>query len=325
MKPTSRLLLACVIGLVLILLSPAVTRASDPPLTLEDYWQQVESTRATVLSLEGRSAEEVRSQLQTEAGRWETITTLTLPDGTQTPLDHGFLASQLRGDPPDLDRLAALLDALLVARDQQGEPAPVSPNLKALDRILARPEFQWQPQEPSPLAQWIQRMWDQFWELLARLLPDEVPFGGSSALQYALTAVGALALFLVLTYAFRELRARFTEEEEVDLAGKGERTMTAAGALRRAQTLSEAGDYRTSVRFLYLSALLLLEERGVLRYDRSLTNREYLHSLAQQPQLASVLSEVIDVFERVWYGYQPIEAAAYQHYAAQVQELSQGK
>jgi hypothetical protein len=325
LKLTPRPLLAWVICLELILSPPGITRASDPPLTLEDYWQQVESTYATILRLENQSAEAVRTQLQAEADRWEHITALTLPDGTQAPLDHSFLVSQLRNDPPDLDHLAELLDALLVARDQRGEWAHVSPNLKALERILARPELQWQPQEPSPVAQWIQRQWNRLWELLARLLPDEIPFGGSSALQYALTVLGALALVLVLAYAFRGLRAGFAEEEEIDLEdGKGA-TLTAAGALKRAQTLSEAGDYRTSVRFLYLSALLLLEERGVLRYDRSLTNREYLRSLAQQPQLASVLSEVVDVFERVWYGYQPIEGAAYRHYAAQVQELSQGR
>jgi hypothetical protein len=41
---------------------------------------------------------------------------------------------------------------------------------------------------------------------------------------------------------------------------------------------SSEGDYRTAVRYLYLSLLLLLEEHGLLRYDRPLTDREYLQA-----------------------------------------------
>ena len=102
-------------------------------------------------------------------------------------------------------------------------------------------------------------------------------------------------------------------------------SLTAESALRRAQTLSQGGDYRTAVRYLYLSTLLLLEERGLLRYDRSQTNREYLRSLKGRPELASVLRDVIEVFDRVWYGFQPLDEAAYHHYAAQVQNLQQQK
>src|SRR5574341_98434 len=101
--------------------------------------------------------------------------------------------------------------------------------------------------------------------------------------------------------------------------------LTADSALRRAQTLSAASDYRTAVRYLYLSSLLLLEERGLLRYDRSLTNREYLRSVAHLPELASTLRDVVEVFDRVWYGYQLLDAAAYARYADRVADLRRQK
>jgi hypothetical protein len=62
-----------------------------------------------------------------------------------------------------------------------------------------------------------------------------------------------------------------------------------------------------------------------LRYDRSQTNREYLRSLTHLPKLAAILQEVIEVFDRVWYGYQPLDETSYAQYAAQVAKLRQQK
>jgi hypothetical protein len=68
-----------------------------------------------------------------------------------------------------------------------------------------------------------------------------------------------------------------------------------------------------------------LEERGILPYDRSRTNREYLRSLAHLPALAVTLRDVVEVFDRVWYGYQPLDEAGYTRYVRQVEELQQEK
>ena len=72
---------------------------------------------------------------------------------------------------------------------------------------------------------------------------------------------------------------------------------------------------------LPLGLLNGLIARGLLRYDRSLTNREYLRSVAHVPELAGVLQDVVNIFDRVWYGYQPITPETYDRYAAQVQAL----
>ena len=84
-------------------------------------------------------------------------------------------------------------------------------------------------------------------------------------------------------------------------------------------------DHRSAVRYLYLSALLTLEERALLQHNRSQTNREYLRSVAHVPHLAARLSRVIDVFERVWYGYHAIDETAYARYRNWVIELGREK
>jgi hypothetical protein len=75
------------------------------------------------------------------------------------------------------------------------------------------------------------------------------------------------------------------------------------------------------VRYLYLSALLLLDERGLLRYDRSRTNLEYLRTVRDSPDLVRPLRSVIEIFDRVWYGFEAIDPRTYQEYVERVDEL----
>ncbi|MCB9160947.1 MAG: DUF4129 domain-containing protein [Caldilineaceae bacterium] len=131
-------------------------------------------------------------------------------------------------------------------------------------------------------------------------------------------AVLAAAVALTLMRVAGELTADSALDGEDDGFGT---PLTADAALRRAQEFSAGGDYRTAVRYLYLSSLLLLEQHGVLRYDRALTNREVLRRVAHDPTLAAVLQDVVDVFDRVWYGYQPLDEVTYQRYAAAVDTL----
>jgi hypothetical protein len=76
---------------------------------------------------------------------------------------------------------------------------------------------------------------------------------------------------------------------------------------------------------LYLSSLLVLDEQGLLRYDRSRTNREYLRSISSRPELAKPLRDVIDVFDRVWYGFEAVDEDTYKTYVEHVQELRERK
>jgi hypothetical protein len=317
-------------------------QAADPPLSLADYWEKVEQTRALLASLENVSPETRQTRLLALADEWERITEVTLPDGTQVSVDHTFLAAQLRADPPDLAQLDGLLTTLLAARDAWPQAKHTPADLKPLDSILAQPEFQWstaEPEQPSLLAQWLQKVREFFLKLLDRLLPDDwlpddreisvddsLLYHGANLLRYLLIGLGILVLVLVLAYILRELLTGLIIEAKIepDAEADGE-VLTSDTAFKRAQGLSGTGDYRAAVRYLYLSSLLLLDERGLLRYDRSQTNREYLRSVTHLPKLAGILRQVIEVFDRVWYGYQPLDERDYTHYAAQVAELRRQK
>ncbi|MCP4540808.1 MAG: DUF4129 domain-containing protein [Chloroflexi bacterium] len=314
-----------ILGLAsIVLVSP--TQASGPPLPLDEYWQLVEETQVLVVSLKDAPSEIAHAQLSDIAERWERATQLILSDETVTPVDHSFFISQLRSDPPDMAQLDRLLTVLLEARDTWPQSPTASPDTDTLDQILARPEFQWQPEQPSPLTEWWLRLQERFWEFISSLLSSDSNVVGIPLLRYALTGLGTLMLILVLAYVLRSLVADFVADTEIDPDNAiGDENMTATTALERAQLLSGEGDYRTAVRYLYLSSLLLLEERGLLHYDRSLTNREYLRAIAHLPQLTDTFRDVVQVFDCVWYGYQSLDEAAYVRYADQVTELGQQK
>ncbi|MBI3244665.1 MAG: DUF4129 domain-containing protein [Chloroflexi bacterium] len=313
------------VALVLLGLIVGPAQAGDSPLPLDEYWRRLQDTQTLVTTLQGESPESAAPKLVTAATEWEAVTAVSLPDGSVVAVDHTFLVTQLRANPPDLKKLNDLLAAMRSTHDAWPPPKHNAQDIRALENILARPEFQWQTDQPSLLEQWWRKLQEAFWRFVARLLPDQMIIDGN-ALGYIITGLGTLALLLVLAFAARSLFAGFAAEAEATLDGSdADEILTAETALKRAQTLSASGDYRAAVRYLYLSTLLLLDERGLLRYDRSLTNREYLRSVAHLPEVAGVLRDVVEVFDRVWYGYQPLDDASYSQFAARVAELRRQK
>ena len=125
----------------------------------------------------------------------------------------------------------------------------------------------------------------------------------------------------VVAYIAAGLWGSFAAQAEVEAEGAGAEPLTAGQALARSREMAVAGDYRTAVRLLYLSTLLLLEERKLLRYDRTLTNREYLGQVADDPSLGEALRPVVDTFDEVWYGQVEPDAAGYEAYARQVDRV----
>ena len=299
---------------------------ADPP-SIDAYWQKVDQTQAAVADLENETDPAKLTPLAALANEWEGITQVKLDDGTIIPVNHSFLATQLRANPPNPVQLNELLNTLLAARVTWPKPQHTVTDLKPLAAILVQSEFQWAPEQPSPVALLWRRALEYLWEWLSPLMPEEAVITlNGSWFRYVLTILVSLLLALVLFFMMRELLANLVTEAEIAPGeGDGEEMLTAETAFKRAQTLSGAGDYRTAVRYLYLSSLLVLDERGLLRYDRSKTNREYLRSVAHLPKLAVILREVIEVFDRVWYGYQVVDETTYTQYAARVAELRQQK
>ncbi|MDX1520181.1 MAG: DUF4129 domain-containing protein [Anaerolineae bacterium] len=297
--------------------------AADPPISLEAYRQKLAETRDLVVSLEPDQVEANQGRLQALADDWAGITSVTLADRSIVTVDHSYLVAQLRATPPNLGRLSALLTTLSTAALSWPAPRHSAEDVARLAPILDRAEFQWQQEQPSLLDLLFDRLLRAIINFLSRFVPENTLISlNAQWVSYLITATTVLALLLILIYLSRSILAEFSDQAGLNPDQRdGDEPLTAESALKKAQTLSSGGDYRTAVRYLYLSSLLLLDERGLLRYDRSRTNREYLRSVAHLPRLAAALRDVIDIFDRVWYGYQPLDESTYSRYEARVAEL----
>ncbi len=299
-------------------------RGEGQPATLDEYWDQVQKTRSVVDGLQTASAEAARQSLDYLIQEWESIAELKLNDGTVIPIDNSELTTLLRHDPPVFTETLARLDALLAARSTFPNNKFSQKDLDALAAILAEPQFQWGQDNTVQPPDW----WTRFWDTISRWLEAlfnrfgfSLP-GSDTVMTWGLVIV----LLVVLFFMFRTLLRDLAGDEELHPEGEaGLEPLTAEAAIQRAQELSGLGNYRSAVRYLYLSALLLLDERGVLRYDRSRTNREVLRNVAETAELARPLRAVIDLFDRVWYGYEPINQSTYDEYVRHVDKLKEFK
>lgn len=324
----SSILIFLAVGVIAWGIASAPTRQA--PLPIGEFWARIQATLKTVEGLSGQDAAAAHASLEKEAAAWEGVTSVQLDDGTLLPLDTSSLVARLHADPPDLAGLHVYLQTLLNARDGwlpsssggQGGGVSADPAL-ALKQILAGPDFQWDPQAaaPNPVQAFIDKLEQQFWQWVASLLPSEMT-ADLSWVRWLVILMSSLVLAAILWYAVRRIAGGLVAEDELDmLGGDGSEVVTSESALKHAQETSRAGDYRSAVRWLYLSSLLTLDERGLLHYDRTRTNREYLRSIGSAPELAHSLRDIVDVFDRVWYGFQPIDAPTFEQYVKRVTEL----
>jgi hypothetical protein len=294
------------------------------PITFDGYWELARDTRQAITRMETQSEQAVRQQLNALASQWEGITAVELSDKSLVQIDSSYLVAELKNDPPDLERLQNLLDAYLDAHDEYPQNVFTLQDVQPLKAILARPEFQWRGAQSVAMPNWLQNLFDRILDFL-----DRIAYGVANAYYYGrvpLIIAAALLFAFSLFYISRSLSRNLVREAQLAAEdGEGDEMLTSKGALQRAQTLSGQGDYRNAIRYLYLSSLLVLDEQGLLRYDRSRTNREYLRSVSSKPELANPLRDVIDVFDRVWYGYESVDEQTYQSYVDHVEELREKK
>ena len=214
----------------------------------------------------------------------------------------------------------------------------------ALQRVLARREFQTYhdsqaKQQSDQAAAWMNRVVDAIkwffrtvfepigkfirWvgQLLKRVLglrsspsSETAPSKHALLWHYLLYIILiAAALFLIGFLVSRFLSARRLRDasEELD-ALEGEQSVRRRQepsfwerSLQQAEALWSSGNQREALRLLYRACLILLDARGVLRYDESRANGEVLRELRRQgrTQIQQSLRPIAGSFDRSWYGF----------------------
>lgn len=322
-----RALLLCFCCILLSLLPTSVQAQS---VTLEAYQQQIRAAYAAAQRSNRIDLDQVAAELSN-------VTSVALPDQTSVPVNNSWLREALAQEPPDYSLIEGRLGALLEALNQP-RTMPDPDALNKLQGVFEQPPFKDREVPGS-----VRAAWNNFWRGVGDAIsnffdwifgnaptpqvqppaPPRVPnvgFTGLSPLSWVLLVVGVLLVLALVGYAIRGIRGSMVRDAKAKREAAEEETLTSTEAMERAQTEVRGGDYRTAVRYLYLSSLLWLHEQRLLRYDRSLTNREYLEQVRDKP-LHGQLTPIVDTFDRVWYGKRPLDDGEFAAYEEQITAL----
>ena len=302
-------------------------QADDRPVS---YWALVEES-IRILEQDKVTADEFQQLI----GRWQQL------DTSQERFHPQSIVQQLQSGNHINASKQHLPMFLALQRTQQTWPVADSGSLPyeevhhTLEEILAYDTYQYADESDNWLAQQYRQLLNR---LEAWLSPnqediqtetDPAASGPAAAIGTdPIINIGGIVAAVALLFILFQLGRRITiglntEGVAVDQNEPIYEPLTVTEALAKADKTADSGNYRHSIRYLYLSTLLILEEKEFLKRDRSLTNQELLSMMNRYPQKAAVLQDVVNIFDRVWYGKVEIDPATLQRYRQQIQKLQE--
>ena len=302
---------------------------------------QTESSTDVYWALVDRSIDQLEQDDVTEADVAWLVTQWQAFDDSGGLFRPLLIVEQLQtgSAQSDIDAHLAMFYALQESRETwpQNRPAAEQEG-QDLASFLGQEKYRYDtdPQDDNALSRFFRNAWDmatgwidRFFAARDERTPETAPRSGP-ILSEADPLIGvtgiasAFVLVLILLMLLQRVRPGWNQEI-VKLEDDNEllERLTVADAMEKAEETADSGDYRHSVRYLYLSTLLILEEKGYLKTDRSLTNQEYLQVMSPYPRRATVLRDVVQIFDRVWYGNAPIDQETLHFYQERIRELQQ--
>lgn len=260
---------------------------------------------------------------------------VAVPGGAPQPVNNTVLEQALRraAGLPDAQKRAiayaqaarqiAGLRADLRERETASPPSAVQASVRA---VLGRAEFDSDPLPPPSL-------WERLSDWLGRLFSRHHRAAGPAPnispafIKTLLIVVAAGAFALLVAVLVQGLRQRVRPPSALALSEEEEALVEArdADSLRAlAEEQGRQGEWRRAFRLTYLAALVALDTHGVLRFDRSKTNWEYLRALraAGQGETYSALLPFTREFDRIWYGGAQAIDSDYAYAVGQYQSLT---
>jgi len=306
----ARLALLILVGTAALLFLPTRTLRADSPSSLDEYRNAIAQTLTLTQQANALPSNERAPTLQRAADTLSAIHGVQLPSGAQVTLDNAALIALIQ-DSTKTDsavaRLTALRDAMAMP------PATINPtDLDILRDILSHPPF-----VTDTSRNWLAQLIDAILDFLNRLFNNTAQ--GVYDMRDLFVVIGVILVVVVLVYFARALRRNLVSEQVLPPVKAEEEARTPSEAFNLAQQFVNAGDYRSAVRQMYLATLLLLDQRDKLKYDPTLTNREYLREASLDARTLSVLAPIIDTFDRTWYGFEPISREEFEMYRQRVE------
>jgi hypothetical protein len=271
--------------------------AQDGIIDEANFWYRLDLTDVLLAESSGETITQVNNL-------WRDVDRVRLPDGTVIGVNVAWLQVNSDSSPDDLRQVHARVRAILAYHEiSLGNDAQSAAQLDALDAIFRRDEVS-QAGESRP-----RRDNSSGGKLLA-----------PSTAHMILIAFGVIVVLGLLVYLGRMLQV---QPAAVDLDTEVIPASSQA-ATDKAEELKAVQDYRAAIRQLYLASLLVLDEQGIIRFDAALTNREHLDQLREQPRLRELMTQVVTIFDHVWYGFAPADEALYRSFRHYLDQLRQG-
>ncbi len=296
-----------IIWALLLLLFPGVVYSQDLMLDEAKFWTLMQQT--DTLLQQALVQPDPSAIIEQTLELWQGVRHVRLSNSI-IEIDVQWITQPLTsGDSQALRTLQQRVRALLDYRASL-VPGVNGPSLSALDEVLQDSRFRYVDITPTPIP-------TQMPSIDLQPVANVVSPGLS---QVLLVAAGIAVVIAVFLYFARGLQI---QPAVLDDNASPDEPATSATAVDRAAEFAAARDYRSAIRYLYLSSLLLLDERGLIHYDSTLTNREHLRQVHSRPQLYKLLRGIVNVFEDVWYGYAPVDETFYQQYLQHIHQLWQ--
>ncbi len=263
-----------------------------------------------------------------------------IPDDEQSSLTRLISRVERRVfEDDDCDAAEAdLREGLRLYAELQAQPAPLDAQDTA-KKILARREFQTSvdpgketeeanaPDEPG----WLAKLFKALWEWLNKQRDDDrkarpevevtaspAMAGANAVMIGAIVLVAAVLLFILLR-SFKRKQPSQTELDETGGLTQQPLHHDTMSALSKppetwaglADELAAKGEYREAIRHLYLALLSRLHRDGVIDYDPTLSNWEYLFAFKGASSLKAGFKELTRRFDFAWYGNLGVDSPAY--------------
>jgi hypothetical protein len=311
---------ACVVAVLLVLLAVRPS-AADGPSTIADYGRAIDQARALLESAAANPALPHRVEMVRQASALlGSIQQVVTSSGEVLPINNSALVSDLdltssAGEAQlSQDRVKNMIARLQALRDAVERP----PDARIADRSKLREILENPPFKTQVIANPLQPLWDMITSLINRILGGTL----SNALTYrdVLVILALLFVVAVIIYFLRDLRRNWAPEAQVAGSASSETPLNSISAVANAYRHADQGDYRSAIRLLYLATLLWMDERSILRYDRTLTNREYLRAVKDEPAISDTLKPIVETFDRTWYGFEPVELEEFKRYEGLVEK-----